>query len=383
MVMTEAISHLSDVSSFLAMEVFARAQELENQGREIIHLEFGEPDFPTPSIISNAAIDAIQNARTRYTHTQGIMDFREAVAGKYKRQYGLNILPEQVLTSSGSSILLYMAIRLLVPPGDDIIMTNLCYACYNNLAVIAGVNPVRVDIQLEDHFELDVQAVKKAITPRTKAILINSPMNPTGTVLSKSCLQSLAELGIPVISDEIYADLTYEGEIYSMMNFTDNCIVLNGLSKYYAMTGWRLGYMIVNPAWMSIAAKVHQNMMISAAEFVQTAGAVAISQAEPQCAEMARAFDERRLFALKRLKESGLDPGYHPIGAFYIFLKYPKAGIDSLSLSMDILEKTGVAMTPGIDFGPGGEGFIRLSYANSQDCIDEAIRRLETYFYGS
>ncbi len=376
------VSHLADVSSFLAMEVFAKAQELENKGRDIIHLEFGEPDFPTPGIISEAAIQAIKDSETRYTHTQGISAFREAVVHKYQRQYGLNISADQVLTSSGSSILLYMAIRLLVPPGDDIIMTNICYACYNNLALIAGVNPIRVDIHLEDNFELDINAVKKAITPKTRAILINSPMNPTGTVLSPESLKELAGLGIPIISDEIYADLTYEGEIQSILNYTDNCIVLNGLSKYYAMTGWRLGYMIINPAWVSVAAKVHQNMMISAAEFVQKAGAVAIAEAEGECAKMAQAFNERRKFVLRRLTECGLDPGYDPKGAFYVFLRYPKKGIDSLSLSMDILEKAGVAMTPGIDFGPGGEGFIRISYANSMEHLDTAITRLEKYFFG-
>lgn len=374
--------HLVNVSSFLAMEVFARAQELEAGGREIIHLEFGEPDFPTPDKVVQAAIQSIQSAQTKYTHTQGILSFRDAVSAKYKRQYNLDITPDRILTSSGSSILLYLAMKLLVPPGNDIIMTNLCYACYDNLALMAGINPVRVDIHLEDGFELDVNTVKKAITPNTKAILINSPMNPTGTVLPESCLKELASLGIPIISDEIYADLTYEGTAPSILNYTDNCIVLNGLSKYYAMTGWRLGYMILNSDWAGVAARVHQNMMISAAEFVQHAGAVAISEAEETCAEMARAFDERRIFSLKRLKEAGLDPGYHPTGAFYIFIKYPRKNIGSLELSMDILEKAGVAMTPGIDFGPGGEGFIRLSYANSMEQIDEAIGRLEQYFYG-
>jgi len=376
------VSHLSGVSSFLAMEVFARAQELEQKGHNIIHLEFGEPDFPTPQVVSDAAVTAIRNARTRYTHTQGIMPFREAVAAKYLRQHGLHISPERVLTSSGSSILLYLAMRLLVPPGDDIIMTNLCYACYDNLAAIAGINPVRVDIHLEDNFELEGDAVRQAITPRTRAILINSPMNPTGTVLPDACMKELAGLGIPIISDEIYADLTYEGKAASILNFTNNCIVLNGLSKFYAMTGWRLGYMIINPEWMGVAAKVHQNMMISAAEFVQHAGTVAIQEAEAACEEMAKAFNERRLFALKRLQEIGLDPGYHPTGAFYIFIRYPQQETGSLALAMDILEKVGVALTPGIDFGPGGEGFIRLSYANSLEQIDEAINRLQRYFFG-
>ncbi|MCP4757774.1 MAG: pyridoxal phosphate-dependent aminotransferase, partial [Proteobacteria bacterium] len=364
-----------------AMEVFAMAEELEKKGRDIIHLEFGEPDFPTPSLISEAAVESINRFDTRYTHTLGIESFRQAVADKYLRQYGVDLSPSQILTSSGSSILLYLAIRLLVPPGDDIVITDLCYSCYDNLAMMAGVNPVRVKIRLEDGFQLDVEAVKTALTPKTRAILINTPMNPTGTVLSKECMEDLAELGIPIISDEIYGDLIYEGDAGSMLNFTDNCIVLNGLSKFYAMTGWRLGYMILHPEWVKVAAKIHQNMMISAAHFVQIAGTVALSEGEAECRKMALEFDKRRRFALKRLKECGLDPQYDPVGAFYIFLRYPDQSRKSLELSMDILEKTGVALTPGIDFGPGGEGFIRISYANSLEHIDEAITRLKSYFF--
>ncbi len=378
--MNQITSHLAHVTSFLAMEVFAKAQELEKQGRDIIHLEFGEPDFPTPEIISKAAIQSIRDARTRYTNTQGIDEFRAAVVEKYKRMYDVDIKPSQVLTSSGSSILLYMAMRLLVPPGDEIIMTDLCYACYDNLAMIGGAKPVRVSLRLENGFQLDMDEVKRAITPKTKAILVNSPMNPTGTVFSKQCMKELAELGIPIISDEIYGDLIYEGEPYSVLNFTDNAIALNGLSKYYAMTGWRLGYMIMNEAWTTVAAKVHQNMMISAAHFVQDAGTVAIREAEGECRKMANEFDSRRRFLLKRLDEIGLNPGYNPVGAFYVFLKYPDQSRKSLEVSMDILEKTGVALTPGIDFGSAGEGFIRFSYANSKENIDEAVKRLQIYF---
>jgi len=362
------------------MEVFAKAEELEKQGRDIIHLEFGEPDFPTPEIIANVGIQSIRDARTKYTHTQGIEDFRNAVVKKYKRQYNVGIAPSQILTSSGSSILLYLAMRLLIPPGDEVIMTDLCYACYDNLAMIGGAKPVRVSLRLENGFQLDIDEVKKAITPRTRAILINSPMNPTGTVLSEKCMRELAELGIPIISDEIYGDLVYEGEPYSALNFTENCIVLNGLSKFYAMTGWRLGYMIMKPEWVKVAARVHQNMMISAAHFVQDAGTVAINEAESECRKMAEEFDNRRRFLLKRLKEIGLDPGYNPVGAFYVLLKYPDQSLKSLDLSMDILEKCGVALTPGIDFGAAGEGFLRISYANSKENIDEAINRLKDYF---
>ena len=373
-------SHLDHVTSFLAMEVFARAEELEKQGRDIIHLEFGEPDFPTPEPIANKAIESIRQARTRYTHTQGIDDFRAAVVDKYKRMYGVDIKPSQVLTSSGSSILIYLAMRLLVPPGDEIIMTDLCYACYDNLAMIGGARPVRVGLRLESGFQPDIEEIKRALTSKTRAILINSPMNPTGTVLSRTVMEELAKLGIPLISDEIYGDLVYEGPTYSVLNFTDNAVALNGLSKYYAMTGWRLGYMIVKEEWMPVAARVHQNMMISAAHFVQDAGATAIRESEGECRKMAEQFDKRRKFLLKRLVEIGLDPGYTPVGAFYVLLKYPDQTRKSLDVSMDILEKVGVALTPGIDFGPAGEGFIRISYANSLENIDEAIKRLAEYF---
>lgn len=375
-------AHLDPVSSFLAMEVFAKAEELEKQGRKIIHLEFGEPDFATPEIISNVAVESIRKARTRYTHTQGIDEFRDAVVKKYRRQFNVDVHTSQILTSSGSSILLYLAMRLLVPPGDEIIMPDLCYACYDNLAFIGGAKIVRVPLRLENGFQLDSSEIKKVITPRTRAILINSPMNPTGTVLSDECMKDLAELGIPIISDEIYGDLIYEGKPRSILNYTDNCIVLNGLSKFYAMTGWRLGYMIVNPDWIPVAARAHQNMMISAAHFVQDAGAAAINEAEEECRKMAMEFDNRRRFLLKRLKEIGMDPGYNPVGAFYVLLKYPDPSRKSLDVSMDILEKIGVAMTPGIDFGPAGEGFIRISYANSKENIAEALNRLDGYFNG-
>ncbi|MBT4288247.1 MAG: pyridoxal phosphate-dependent aminotransferase [Deltaproteobacteria bacterium] len=372
--------HLVNLQPFLAMEIFAKASELEKQGREIIHLEFGEPDFQTPAVISKAAIQAINDAQTKYTHTQGIDSFRAAVAKIYQEKYGVNISTSRILTSSGSSILLYIAIRLLVPPGDELLFTDPSYACYKNLAYIAGVVPKTVPLRLEDGFQLDMDLLKKSITPKTKAILINSPANPTGVVFSKETYKALAELEIPIISDEIYTDLIYEGDKYSMLNFTDRCVVLNGLSKYYAMTGWRLGYFIIDEKWVKTASFLNQNLMISASEFVQKAGAAALMESESECFKMSLEFDERRKFVLKRLKEIGLDPQYNPTAAFYIFLKYPNQNVKSLDLAKDILEKANVAMTPGIDFGQGGEGFIRLSYANSMENLDKALSNLEQYF---
>ena len=372
--------HLAGITPFLAMEVFAKASALEKQGRDIIHLEFGEPDFATPPVISNAAIQAIENSQTRYTDTRGIDSFREAVVEKYRKMYGVDIATSRILTSSGSSILLYMAMRLLVPPGDELILTDPSYACYANLARIGGIRTVAVELHLEDGFQLDMSILKKAVTPKTRAILINSPMNPTGIAFPDETLQDLADLGIPIISDEIYGDLVYEGSKSSMLNFTENCIVLNGLSKYYAMTGWRLGYMILNPAWVDVASYLNQNMMISASQFVQQAGTAAINDSESECRAMATEFNRRRKFLLKRLKESGLDPRYSPNSAFYVLFRYPDQSRKSFDVSLDILERTGVALTPGIDFGRNGEGFLRFSYANSLENIDEAVRRLQQYF---
>ena len=370
-------AHLKDISSFLAMEVLARAQELEANGRDIIHLELGEPDFQAPSEALETVINSLSKKPARYTHTQGILPLREGIAKKYKEDYGVEINPGQILVSSGSSLALYIAIRILAPAGSEIIVTDPCYACYENMIRLSGAEPIRIPLKLEEGFELDMSKVRASITKRTKAILINSPMNPTGTVFSKNTLRELAELEIPVISDEIYADLNYVSRPHSFMEFSDNCAALNGFSKFYSMTGWRLGYLIVPEAWIGTAAKLHQNLMISANEFVQEAGLKVLQESRETCEAMKDEFDRRRKFLLGKLKEFDLDPQYQPNSAFYVFLRYRDQNRSSLELAMEILEKTGVALTPGVDFGPGGEGFLRFSYANSQENLERALKRIK------
>ncbi|MCP4297611.1 MAG: aminotransferase class I/II-fold pyridoxal phosphate-dependent enzyme, partial [Proteobacteria bacterium] len=311
-------NNLKGIEPFLAMEVFAHAEKLEKAGKKIIHLEFGEPDFNTPEPIIKAAIQSIREGKTRYTHTQGIEQFRSAVVKKYNRLYGKSISQEQILTSSGTSILIYLSILMLAPAGSEIIITDPGYACYENLLVIAGVKPVKIPLNLNEGFQLNVDIVKKRITKKTKAIILNSPNNPTGVVLKPEIYKELAELGIPIISDEIYGDLIYKNEFNSILNFTDDAIVLNGFSKFYAMTGWRLGYAILPLNMVSTAKKLHQNMMISAADFVQHAGVAAILEGENECRKMRDTYNLRREFLIKRLKAVGLDPGYEPDGAFYI-----------------------------------------------------------------
>jgi aspartate/methionine/tyrosine aminotransferase len=368
--------HLDHIKSFIAMEVFARAQELEAQGREIIHLEFGEPDFPAPDVATEALQESLAAHPARYTHTQGTQALREAICRKYARDYGVSIQPEQVLVSTGSSLLLFLAIRTLAPPGSEMLVTAPCYACYENLMHLAGVRPVRVPLRLENGFQLDPEDLRRAMGPNTRGMILNSPMNPTGVTFRPEVLQAIAELGLPVISDEIYADLSYGGRSQSFLEFAPEAIALNGFSKYYAMTGWRLGYLIMPPRLMSVAARTHQSMMISATHFVQDAGVRVLDEAGPQCEEMKTEFNRRRQFLLQTLREIGRDPGYEPDGAFYLMLQIPQPGLSSEEFSLQALEQAGVAMTPGADFGPGGEGFVRFSYANSQERLGRAVRQL-------
>jgi len=376
MISTAQTSHLDSVGSFLAMEIFSRAHELEAQGRDIIHLEFGEPDFSAPADAVESVRKSMEINAAGYTFSQGLEGLRNEIAKKYEQDYGVKILPEQVLISNGSSLLLYFAIQMLAPPGSQVILTNPCYACYENVVRLAGAEPVMIKLRHEDGFQLNVDDLKKRVTAKTRAILINSPMNPTGVVFSTEVMTALAKLDIPVISDEIYADLSFEDSPRSFLSYSEQTIAINGFSKYFAMTGWRLGYMITPLEWMSAADRLHQNLMISATEFVQEAGISVLQKSKVYCEEMKTEFNQRRLFVLERMRELGMDPGYSPTGAFYVFYKYQNSTISSLDLCHQVLEKTGVAIAPGRDFGAMGEGYIRLSYAQSMENIDRALTKL-------
>ncbi|MEI8345959.1 MAG: pyridoxal phosphate-dependent aminotransferase [Pseudomonadota bacterium] len=370
--------NLTSINPFLAMEILMQAQELQRQGRDIIHLAIGEPDFHTPDSIVQAGIQAIHAHQTKYTHTQGTLELRQAIAEKYAVQ-GIKVDPQQILVSAGSSLLLYLAFRILVAPGEELIMTDPGYPCYFNLATLAGAKVKRFRLYREDGYLPDVAKLKKMITKKTRAIIINNPMNPTGVVFPAEILKALGRLPVPIISDEIYSDLAYEGEHHSMLKFQKDTILLSGFSKSYAMTGWRLGYMVLPKKLVSIASKIHQNIMISAPHFVQDAGIAALKHTASDLQHMAGELNRRRLFLLGKLDEMGLSPGYRPTAAYYVLWPYPKKG-KSLNLAKDILNKCGVALTPGVDFGPSGEGHLRLSYANSIENIGEALRRLGEYF---
>jgi aspartate/methionine/tyrosine aminotransferase len=368
-----------NIPPFIVMDVLERAQALERQGRRIIHLEVGEPDFPTPECICAEANKAIRNGLTHYTHSMGLMELREAICDHYSSKYGVKVHPDRVVITSGTSPALFMIFAALLDREEEIIISDPHYPCYPNFATFLGAKPVSVKVFEEEGFQYRAEEIRERITPRSKAILVNSPSNPTGMLLSPERMSQIAELGPYVISDEIYHGLVYEKKEHSVLEFTDKAFVLNGFSKAFAMTGWRLGYIIAPPDFVRPLQKIHQNFFISAGSVSQWAGLAALRNAAPDVERMRRTYDERRKVLIKRLRELGFVLKAEPEGAFYIFLNVRHLSQNSYNLAFDILEKAGVGVAPGIDFGENAEGYIRISYANSLQSIMEGLDRIEQY----
>jgi aspartate/methionine/tyrosine aminotransferase len=373
---------VQDIKSFIVMDVLEKAQIMERAGESIIHLEIGEPDFHTPEAIKTAAVEALRRGETRYTHSLGIRSLREAVCTYYEKTYGVKSLnPDQVLVTPGTSPAFLIALSTILNCGEEVILSNPHYACYPNFVHFLEGNTVPVPVYEEDGFQYRPEAIRKVISPRTRAILVNSPANPTGTLLEPQRMAEIAEMGPWILSDEIYHGLVYEGRAHSILEFTDHCIVFNGFSKLFAMTGWRLGYLIVPLDLVRPMQKMLQNFFISANAMAQEAGYTALT--DPSVMEdvhrMRDTYDERRKFLIKGLREIGFGITVEPTGAFYVFANARKFTSDSYSFAFEILENAKVGITPGVDFGTGGEGFVRFSYANSIENIAEGLRRIDAY----
>jgi (5-formylfuran-3-yl)methyl phosphate transaminase len=368
------------IAPFLAVEVFQRAQELERQGADIIHLEFGEPDFETPPVIREAAEKALKDGRTRYAHSLGLVPLREAIAERYLARYGVTISPDQVLVTAGTSPAMLLLFSTLLDPGDHVLLTDPHYAVYPNVIRYPGGEPVFAATFEAEGFQCRTDELAALVTPRTKAALVNSPANPTGAVMPAERLKAVGGLGPWAISDEIYHGLTYEGEEHTILEYTDRAFVLNGFSKAYAMTGWRLGYLIAPREFMRPLQTAHGNFFISTNEFVQWAALAALREASEDAERFRRIFDERRRAMVAGLRRIGLGVAVPPTGAFYVLANAQRFGADSKALAFDILEHAHVGLTPGVDFGSRAEGFLRFSYANSLERIEEAIERIGRYF---
>jgi aspartate/methionine/tyrosine aminotransferase len=367
------------ITPFVVMEILEKAQALERSGARIIHLEIGEPDFDTPEIIKEAALKALSDGKVYYTHSLGILELREAIAKHYYNKYRVTFSPEQVIVTMGTSAAMLLLFAALLDKGDLVILPSPHYSCYPNFVAFCEGEVVFIPLMEEEGFQFSSQGLPREIPSHAKAIIINSPSNPAGTMIPPEGLAKLAELGIWIISDEIYHGMVYEGKEHTILEYTDRAFVVNGFSKLYAMTGWRLGYLIAPREFIRPLQKLQQNFFISASSFVQWAGLVALEEAGEAVQNMLRIYNERRIYMLQRLREIGFRILVEPTGAFYILANAQAFCQYSYPFALELLEKVGVGVAPGIDFGQNTEGFIRFTYANSLENIAEAMDRLEQY----
>ncbi len=371
------------VHPFVVMDVVARAKQLEAQGRDIIRMDVGDPDLPTPEVITRAAEVAMEAGDTGYTQSMGLPDLREAVSARFVSKYGVAVSPDDIVVTQGTSPAMLLLFGALLDPGDEVILSDPCYPAYPNYVSFLGGVPVHVRARAENGFRMRIDEIEAAITPRTRCIMINSPANPTGTVLPPADLAAIAALadkhGLYVASDEIYHGLDFTGHDHTILEYTDRAFVLNGFSKLYAMTGWRLGYLVAPRAFVRPAEAIQQNFFLCANHFVQVAGVTALLHAEPDVARMREIYDERRRYLVPALRGLGLTVEVEPTAAFYVFADASAWGSDSLALTYRLIDEAGVAAAPGVDFGPGGEGFLRLSYVTGLDRLKEGVSRLRAW----
>lgn len=368
-----------EITPFIVMEVLEKAAEMESRGIDVVHLEVGEPDFDVPNCIASAVNNAFKQGRTHYTHSLGDPELREVIAEKYHNEYKVEVSPEQIIITSGSSPAILLTLGVLCEVGDEIILSDPGYACYSNFIKFINAKPVTVPVFEEDGFQYRSEEIYKRISNKTKAIMINSPMNPTGNLLSLSVMKQLTQFKVPIISDEIYHGLVYGKRAHSVLEVSNDAFVLNGFSKLYAMTGLRLGYVIAPIEYVRCMQKIQQNLFICASSTAQRAGIEALKSAGSEVEIMRQTYDKRRLYLINRLKQMGFVIKVEPTGAFYVFVNAKHLSADSYQLAFDILEKAQVGVTPGIDFGENGEGFLRFSYANSMENIKKGMDRLEEY----
>lgn len=354
--------------------------------KDVISLGIGEPDFTSPDPILQAGIRSLQAGETHYTSNAGILELRKALAAHLEQLYGISYDPqtEMVITVGGSEAL-YLAATALLDPGDEMIIPTPCFVSYQAQAILAGGVAVEVPCHMEDNFDLDVSAIEAAVTPRTKAILLGFPCNPTGAVATREKLLEVAALAehydLVVISDEIYDRLVYGVRhvcFPTLPGMKPRTILLGGFSKDYAMTGWRIGYAVAPAEMLRGLIRVHQYAVMSAPTVAQFAGLTALREGEEYVQEMVQEYNRRRKLIVKGLNEMGL-PTFEPRGAFYAFPKVSVTGLDDDAFANRLLQEEHVAVVPGNSFGAGGEGFVRCSYATAYEKIEVALERMRRF----
>jgi aspartate/methionine/tyrosine aminotransferase len=373
------------IAPFHVMELLAQARMLEAEGRSIIHLEIGEPDFATPRPICEAGIRALERGDTFYTPATGVPELREAVARFYQGRYGVDVSPDRVVITSGSSAALLMALGVLVDPGAEVLLTDPGYPANRHLVRLLNGEAVSVPVDAGCNCQLSAELVRRHWTERTAAVLVATPSNPTGALLDYSELVSIAEVvserGGTLIVDEIYHGLVYDAEVRTGLEACDSVFVINSFSKYFNMTGWRLGWMVAPMAYVREIEKLAQNVYLSPPAAAQYAALAAFAPETIAILDERReAFRTRRDFLLPELRRLGFEVPQTPQGAFYIYAGCRKLADDSLRFAHALLQEEGVAVTPGIDFGAHrADEYVRFAYTRSIEVLREGVARIERF----
>ncbi|MES9900119.1 MAG: pyridoxal phosphate-dependent aminotransferase [Sedimenticola sp.] len=376
---------MKSIRPFYVMELLARARALEAEGRSIIHMEVGEPDFATPQPIVDGGKRALDEGRTGYTPATGIPELRRAIADDYKKRYGAEVKPERIVVTPGSSGALQLVMSVLVNPGEAVLMADPGYPCNRHFVQLVAGEPVTVPVGAESGYQLTAEMVEKAWSDHTRAVMVATPSNPTGTLLSREELESIyrvvSQRGGVLIVDEIYQGLVYGGESCTALAVADDIFVINSFSKYYGMTGWRLGWLVAPESHLGAIERLAQNIFLSAPTPAQYAALSAFGRETQEIVEQRKtAFQARRDYLLPALRDLGFKIPVTPGGAFYLYADCSALTDDSYAFAMGLLEQEGVAVTPGMDFGDNKpEQHLRFAYTTDIPNLKEGIRRLKRY----
>jgi len=378
-------SRSEQLSPFHVMDILAQAKALSQQGKEIYHLEIGEPDFATAEPIVDAGIDALKQYKTHYTPALGLPELRTALAAHYDRKFSLSIDPRRIIITPGASGALQLAILCLLDAGENVLMADPGYPCNKNIAQVLAAEAIAVPVDADNNYQLDAKSVSQHWNSRTRAAMVASPSNPTGTILPRDQLASLCRFVEKkqgcLIVDEIYQGLVYEDDDYTALEVSDECFVINSFSKYFGMTGWRLGWMVVPEFYVDAIDRVAQNIYLAPPTVSQFAALTAL-QAETQVILDARRdeFKKRRDFLLPALEQMGFEVAVKPQGAFYIYANCHRFTDDSFSWVKNLLVEQGVALTPGIDFGNHLANIhCRFAYTQSLEILQQAVDKIDAF----
>jgi len=375
----------STLSPFHVMDILAQAKALSQQGKTIYHMEVGEPDFPTSECIVNAGIDALKQGKTHYTPALGLPELRNAVAEYYDRKFSVTIDPNRIIITPGASGAIQLAMTCLLDAGENILLADPGYPCNRNIAQVLAAETIAIPVGAESNYQLNADLVAKHWNEKTRAVMVATPSNPTGTLLPADQLIELCQLIKKkqgrLIVDEIYQGLVYDVEDHTILEFSDDCFVINSFSKYFGMTGWRLGWMVVPEGYVDTIDRIAQNIFLAAPTVSQYAALTAL-KAETQI-ELDRRRDEfkqRRDFLLPALEQLGFDIAVKPQGAFYIYANCERFTDDSFTWVKQLLNEQGVALTPGIDFGEYlANKHCRFAYTQCLQQLEQAVDKIDAF----